>query len=261
MTDRVIETREGGVLSLTLNRPDKRNAIDRWMLEDFIAALRRADEDRRVRAVLLCGAGRHFCAGLDREDERGGEDFARACGQLALRAVVSLGKPVVAAVQGTCAGLGAAIALACDVRVMAEDGSLDPAGSDALVAEGGMSWFLVRSLGYGRAFDVLTRRDHLSALRCLELGLISEAVPHARLMVTATETAHALSALPAQGVACLKAALREASSASLMEAVGADAHWRHQERGAVELLTSNLPGPLARPRRLAYAWHEEGVSA
>ncbi len=241
MDERVTYDVKGGVAALMLNRAERRNAIDRWMLQSMIAALRQANEDPAARVVVLTGRGRGFCAGLDMVENRSlsadaGEEYSRMCGQLLLRAVTSLRKPLIVAAHGVCSGLGASLALACDMRIMSDEAVLDSGPADgSWVPEAGMSWFLTRHLGYGRAFDVVARRDRLTALRCLELGLASEVLPRERLMTETMAVAAVMAAQPAATLTCAKSALREAMGMTLMDAVASDAHLRRLEREAVEL--------------------------
>jgi enoyl-CoA hydratase/carnithine racemase len=116
MDERVTYDSASGVAVLMLNRAERRNAIDRWMLQSLIGALRRANEDPQARVVALTGLGRGFCAGLDLDenrslDDEAGEEYARTCGQLLLRAAGAVRKPIIVAAHGVCSGLGASLAL------------------------------------------------------------------------------------------------------------------------------------------------------
>lgn len=241
MDERVTYDSANGVAVLMLNRAERRNAIDRWMLQSMIGALRRANEDPQARVVALTGRGRGFCAGLDLDenrslDDEAGEEYARTCGQLLLRAAGAVRKPIIVAAHGVCSGLGASLALACDMRVMSDDTVLDPGPADgSWVPEAGMSWFLTRHLGYGRAFDVIARHDRLTAMRCLELGLASDVLPRETLMSETMRIAETLAAQPAHALTHAKSSLRDAIGMSLMDAVANDAHLRRLEREAGQI--------------------------
>jgi 2-(1,2-epoxy-1,2-dihydrophenyl)acetyl-CoA isomerase len=247
MDERVTYDSANGVAVLMLNRAVRRNAIDRWMLQSLIGALRRANEDPQARVLALTGHGRGFCAGLDLDESRSlgneaSEDYARTCGQLLLRAAGAVRKPIIVAAHGVCSGLGASLALACDMRVMSDDTVLDPGPADgSWVPEAGMSWFLTRHLGYGRAFDIIARHDRLTAMRCLELGLASDVLPRETLMAETMRIATTLAAQPAHALIHAKSALRDAIGISLMDAVANDAHLRRLEREAGELPRLSQP--------------------
>ena len=249
MEERVTYDVANGVAVLMLNRAERRNAIDRWMLQSLVGALRRANEDPGARVVVLTGRGRGFCAGLDMHENRSldgeaGEEYSRMCGQLLLRAAGAVRKPIIVAAHGVCSGLGASLALACDLRVMSDDASLDPGpGDGSWVPEAGMSWFLTRHLGYGRAFDVIVRHDRLTAMRCLELGLASEVLPRETLMPETMRIATTLAAQPAHSLTHSKTALRDAIGMSLMDAVASDAHLRRLEREAGDMPRLPQPAP------------------
>jgi len=249
MDERVTYDSANGVAVLMLNRAERRNAVDRWMLQSMIGALRRANDDPDARVVVLTGRGRGFCAGLDLDenrslDDEAGEDYARTCGQLLLRAAGAVRKPIIVGAHGVCSGLGASLALACDMRVMSDDTVLDPGPADgSWVPEAGMSWFLTRHLGYGRAFDVIARHDRLTAMRCLELGLASDVLPRETLMAETMRIATALAAQPVHALTYAKSALRDAIGMSLMDAVANDAHLRRLEREAGEMARLPQPAP------------------
>ncbi|MGH3012759.1 MAG: enoyl-CoA hydratase-related protein, partial [Gaiellaceae bacterium] len=177
-----VETRrDGSVLTIALNRPDKLNAFDAAMHKAFVAALKGAADDD-VRAVVLTGSGRGFCVGQDLAELREGErDVAALLRErwnrhvLALRA---LEKPVLAAVNGAAAGAGLSLACACDLRVAADSAAFVPAFVNVgLVPDTGGSWLIPRLLGYARAFEWMCSGRKLGAEEALAWGLVSEVVP------------------------------------------------------------------------------------
>lgn len=187
-------SRDGGVLELTLNRPEALNAFTAELHEALAAALKQA-RDPDVGAVLITGAGRGFCAGQDLSeigDTAVGELIRRHYNPN-LRALRSLGKPVVAALNGVAAGAGAALALACDLRIASSKASLVPGFiAIGLVPDSGLSWTATRLLGEARAFDWLTSNRRIGAEEALALGLVSEIVEPGELAARARERAQQL---------------------------------------------------------------------
>jgi 2-(1,2-epoxy-1,2-dihydrophenyl)acetyl-CoA isomerase len=204
-----VETaRDGAVLTITLNRPDVLNAFNQAMHEGLAAVLKEARSDE-VRAVVLTGAGRGFCVGQDLTE------FREAPGDIAdrlrrlyhpnVRAIRSLDKPVIAAVNGAAAGAGLSIACACDLRVAADSASFVPAFiSIGLIPDSGGSYFVTRLLGYARAFEWMTSGRKLSAAEAHDWGLVSEVVEADRLADRAGELAGTLAAMPTRGIGMTK---------------------------------------------------------
>ncbi|MBW8793470.1 MAG: enoyl-CoA hydratase/isomerase family protein [Streptomyces sp.] len=171
------ELTDDGVMLLTLNRPERHNA---WTLEMellYNELFDRAQADPRVRAVVLTGAGRSFCPGMDMSVLDGASSGARPwpTGQLPPRTrPMSFPKPVVAAVNGACAGIGFNQALMCDVRFAVPHARFAAAFSArGLVAEDGVSWILPRLVGYGNAADLLLSSRRLTGTEALSMGLVN----------------------------------------------------------------------------------------
>ncbi len=197
-------SQDAGVLTITLNRPDVLNALDRATHRQLQAALERA-RDPSVRAVVLTGAGRGFCVGQDLQE------FGAGAGDVAANlrenyhrnvlAIRALEKPVIAAVNGPAAGAGMSLALACDVRIASEDASLVPAFINiGLVPDSGGTWLVRRLLGAARAFEWLTTGRRLAAQEAREWGLVSEVVPAAELAERAAEVGRLFAAMPTRAV-------------------------------------------------------------
>jgi 2-(1,2-epoxy-1,2-dihydrophenyl)acetyl-CoA isomerase len=220
-------TSTGDVLTITLNRPEVLNAVNGAMHEALAAAL----EDARspgVRAVVVTGAGRGFCVGLDLQEVRGGGgDVAQVLRQGFNRhvlAIRSLEKPVIAVVNGPAAGAGLALALACDLRIAADAAVLVPAfDALALVPDTGATWFAPRLLGVARAFEWFTSGRRLTAAEALQWGLVSEVVPAADLGARSAALAAQYAALPTRAVWETKRLLDEAPLAPLEEQLEAEA--------------------------------------
>ena len=214
-------SRDGGVLTITLNRPDVLNAFNAELHRALAAALKEARSDD-VRAVVITGAGRGFCVGQDLNEFRdaAGDIGERLRGNyhpniLAMRA---LEKPVLASVNGPAAGAGLSLACACDLRIAAESASFVPAFiSIGLVPDSGSTYFVRRLLGTARAFEWMTSGRRLSAAEALEWGLVSEVVADDRLAGRTAERAAELAAMPTRGVALTKRLFDHAESSTLEE--------------------------------------------
>ena len=214
-------TRDGAVLTLTLNRPDVLNAFDAAMHEAFAAALKRA-RSPDVRAVVVTGAGRGFCVGQDlREleaDERDVADRLRTLYHPNVLAIRALEKPVVAAVSGAAAGAGLSLAFACDLRLASDQATFVPAFVNiGLVPDSGGSFFASRLLGYARAFEWMASGRRLTAAEAHAWGLVSEVVEHDRLAERAAELAQALAAMPTRAIAMTKRLFESAATSTLGE--------------------------------------------
>jgi 2-(1,2-epoxy-1,2-dihydrophenyl)acetyl-CoA isomerase len=215
-------SRTGGVLTITLNRPDVLNALNRAVHEQLAAALREARVPE-VRAVVLTGAGRGFCVGQDltefRENASGDIADRLRTGYipnvLALRA---LEKPVLAVVNGPAAGAGLSLACACDLRIAADSAAFVPAFIGiGLVPDSGATYFVPRLVGAARAFEWLTSNRKLTAAEAHAWGLVSEVVEDDALAARAAELAAGLAAAPTKAVAMTKRLVDRAAAATLEE--------------------------------------------
>ena len=221
MADEVLTSREGAVLTITLNRPDTYNAINRAMHVGLRAALAEAAH-AEVRAVVLTGAGRGFCSGQDlrefQELPGGVQQALEETYHPNIRAIRTLEKPVVAAINGACAGAGLSLACACDVRVASSEATFVPGFIGiGLVPDAGGTWFIHRSLGYARAFEWMVSNRRLSAAEALEWGLVSEEIPGDAFDERVSELARWYAALPTRGVAMTKQLFEHAFAASLQD--------------------------------------------
>jgi 2-(1,2-epoxy-1,2-dihydrophenyl)acetyl-CoA isomerase len=220
----ILVSQDSGVLQITLNRPDKLNSFNPAMHLELRAALQRAAEEPAVRAVLLTGAGRAFCAGQDlseREVAPGAAplDLSASLGSFynpLVRRIRELPKPVVCAVNGVAAGAGANIALACDLVLAARTASFVQAFSRiGLIPDSGGTWFLPRKVGMARAMGLALLGDKLSAEDAEKWGLIWKVLDDAELMKESLSTAKALSNGPTKAYALLKRALQASAGNSL----------------------------------------------
>ena len=215
---------EAGVQTITLNRPDKLNAFLPEMHQELRRALEQALDDAAIRAVLLTGAGRAFCAGQDlsqRKVDPGAApiDLSVSLGSYynpLVRRLRELPKPVVCAVNGVAAGAGANIALACDVVLAARSASFVQSFARlGLVPDSGGTWFLPRLVGPARAMGLALLAEPLPAEDAERWGLIWKAVDDAQLMSEATALARKLAAGPTKGYGLIKRALHASQSNSL----------------------------------------------
>jgi enoyl-CoA hydratase/carnithine racemase len=182
MSDVVQSTFDGGVAILTLNRPDRLNAWTAEMERAYFDLLEECGRSEEVRAIVVTGAGRGFCAGADMEElqaigQDGIEDRLEARQRRPQTFPLGIPKPIVAAINGPCAGIGLVQALMCDIRFAAEGAKLTTAFSRrGLVAEHGISWILPRLVGPARALDLLLSGRVVLAEEAAALGVVNRAL-------------------------------------------------------------------------------------
>jgi 2-(1,2-epoxy-1,2-dihydrophenyl)acetyl-CoA isomerase len=222
----VLAALESGVLTLTLNRPRRLNAMSHALIEAMNRELARARDDDAVRAVLLTGAGRGFCAGADLAGPGPGDpaaDGQRDVGAVMdrlfnpmIRALRALPKPIVAAVNGVAAGGGANLALACDIVLAARSARFDQAFVRiSLLPDLGGTWFLPRVVGDARARALALLGASVPAEEAERMGMIWQVVDDAALMAEATQLARNLAAGPTLAYAAIKKAIDAAGTNTL----------------------------------------------
>jgi 2-(1,2-epoxy-1,2-dihydrophenyl)acetyl-CoA isomerase len=202
------------VATITLDRPEALNALTIALKTELLGALRRVGRDRSIRAVVLTGAGRAFCAGQDLK-ERLGPGVPPLAVEIRERyapiisAMTGLDVPLVGAINGVAAGAGASLAMACDIRIAADTASFVLAfGRIGLVPDSGATWFLPRLVGASKAAELALLGDTLSAADAERFGLVARVVPADDLAATARSVATTLAALPPGALAATKRALR-----------------------------------------------------
>jgi 2-(1,2-epoxy-1,2-dihydrophenyl)acetyl-CoA isomerase len=225
MSDEIVYEVDSGVATITLNRPEKLNATTASMLlqlQEAFAAAAAADE---VRAVLMTGAGRGFCAGQDLGDRQVAGDGSRAP-DLAesldtlynpiVRAITTMPKPVVGAVNGVAAGAGANLAFACDIVIAARSAKfIEVFSRIGLIPDAGGTWLLPRLIGRGRAMGAALLAEPIPAETALDWGLIWEVVEDDDLLDHARSLARQLARGPTRGYGYIKQALLAATAPSL----------------------------------------------
>lgn len=217
-----------GVRTLTLNRPEAFNSLTVELKELLLAALTEAADAPDVRAVVLTGAGKAFCAGQDlkehvaalRSDDPAPFRTVAEHYNPIVRALTGMPKPVIAAVNGTAAGAGASFAYACDLRIAGESTKFLMAfATIGLTADSGASWTLPRLIGYGRAMEMMLLAKPVTAERALEIGMVTQVVPDADVLTTAVELASRMATGPTTGYGKIKEALLTGAGADLEAAL------------------------------------------
>jgi 2-(1,2-epoxy-1,2-dihydrophenyl)acetyl-CoA isomerase len=213
-------TRDGAVQTITLNRPEVFNAFNRALHAALSDALKEA-RDPGVRAVVVTGAGRGFCAGQDLKEFGEAGDVGgslRATYHPNVLAIRALEKPVIAAVNGACAGAGLSFACACDFRIASDVASFVPGFIGiGLVPDAGGTFFINRLLGPSRAFEWMSSNRKLTAAEAHAWGLVSEVVEADALAARAAELAALYAALPTRAIGMTKRLFDHADTATLEE--------------------------------------------
>jgi 2-(1,2-epoxy-1,2-dihydrophenyl)acetyl-CoA isomerase len=244
MTQDLLESVRDGVALLTLNRPDRLNAMSRSMLDGLLSALSRLAEDPDVGAVVLTGAGRGFCAGGDVKAMAEGleaegatlEERAQALrGRMEVsRWLHEMPKPTIAMVRGAAAGAGLSLALACDLRIAGDTARLAPAFARVgYSGDFGGSWFLTQLVGSAKARELYYTADIVDAPQALQLGLVNRVVPDARLEEETMALALRLARGPRVALRYMKRNFNAAESGTLKDSLDLEA-WHHTRCGMTD---------------------------
>ena len=216
------------IATITLNAPERMNTISGPMLDGLSALLLKADADRNVRAIILTGAGRAFCAGLNLEAATSGQSMesnAISSGHLDLKntpptILFNMDTPTICAINGGAAGYGMDTALGCDIRVMSDKAKMAAAFTKrGVVPESGGTWFLPRLLGWEKAAQLIFTGRTLTAAECLEYGLVANVVPHEDLMDQARAIAKEIAGNAPMAVQASKRMMRMGMSEPFTEHV------------------------------------------
>ena len=219
---------DSAVAVITMTAP----SLDVAAKVSLLTAVLEAADDPTVRAVLLTGTGRVFCTGQDLREhaqalqERPADAFATLTDHYhpLIRALTGMPKPVLAAINGSCAGAGLSIAMACDLRIAAEDARFNTAFTTiGLTADSGLSASLSRAVGPARATELLLLAQPFSAQEALQWGLVGRLLPADQVAAAGEELAHRLAAGPTQAYAAVKQAIRQAWAAPLDDVLASEA--------------------------------------
>jgi len=208
---------EGHVRVLTLDRPEKKNAFDNALYHELAAQIRKAVGERSVRVLVVTGSGDAFSAGQDMS-EMNVEAGAAGGFPALLAALEECDKPIVAAVNGTCAGAGVSLAMAADFRLASDKASFLMAFVKiGLVPDAGGTWFLPRLVGLSKAVEMCMTGDKIDAAEAQRIGLVHRVVPHAELAAEAGKLAAKLAVLPTKAIGFMKRAFLRSYGSSLEE--------------------------------------------
>jgi 2-(1,2-epoxy-1,2-dihydrophenyl)acetyl-CoA isomerase len=243
---------EGPVHRLTLNRPDRRNALTPALARELAEELDRLEEAGSAQVILLTGAGGHFCAGLDLHWLRGLGEMPDTAAlqhglsdfQSAVRAIVRSSVPVLAVLRGTAAGFGLDLALACDMRIAAAGATFTSAFARmGLVPDGGSTFTLPRLIGVGHALRFLMAGETLDAARARAIGLVDDVLPDEALDADVARLVQALAGAASSSLRTIKRLVRAAELGALEQALSSE--------GAAQIQA--LRGSEFRERLLAFA--------
>ena len=235
MSEIIRYEQRGAVGIITLHRPESMNSFNTELRAALVDAFAKAHEDDSVRVVVFTGKGRCFSAGADLKAgiDRDVEEILQSEYRPVQEAIATIPKPVIAAVPGSAAGIGMSMALQCDLVLMADNAFLlSPFTTISLVPDGGLSWLLVRQLGYRRAFQLSVESERISAEQCVGLGLANKVVPADELLESAVEWAQALARRAPLSLAATKKAMRFAADNNWSDAYDLEARLQGELLGS-----------------------------
>ncbi len=229
-TEELLVEQDERVLVITFNRPDRLNTISPDMLQELSLVLTAANKDPEVRCIVLTGAGKGFCAGLDLVDVGKGGIGSRSSGgrpkqlfdlrDAPITVMWGIDKPVIAAINGAAAGYGMDMSLIADMRIAGESAKMAAVMVKRnVVPESGGTWLLPRLVGWGKAAEIYYRGRTLNARESLEMGLVNTVVPDAQLMDTAMQWAHEIAENAPMAVQTTKRMMRMGMEESFDTAV------------------------------------------
>ena len=230
MENPVLFNVKNGVATITLNRPDRYNAVNQELVDGISSSLIKCEIEESIRSVVITGAGRGFCSGADMSvfgnevtpEQR--SQYIIDQYQPLINQFFSLKKPIIGAINGTAAGVGAAFALACDFRVMSDQSAILFAFVNiGLGPDGGASWLLARQVGYSRALEIATSGKKVTGQKCLELGLTNRIVNQDEILSNAQEWAADFAIRPTLAIGIAKEDMFYAVNHSLNEAIAFEA--------------------------------------
>ncbi len=229
-----------GALTITLNRPDVLNAFNSKMGSELLDALKQAQRDPSVRAIVLTGAGRAFSSGEDLKARQAegitefGSTLRNRYNPIVLK-LRTIEKPVLASVNGVAAGAGCSLALACDLRIASEKASfLEAFVRVGLVLDSGATFFLPRLVGLGKAAEMAFLGDSVGAQDALKLGLVNRLVPHEELEQATKEMAARLAKSPTRAIGLMKRAMNRALTMELEDVLEYEVHAQETAGGTAD---------------------------
>ena len=222
---------EAGVITISLNRPERYNAFNGQMRADLLKALQSAEQDNSCRAIVLTGEGKAFCSGQDLKDIEGKKidfsDFLKTGYNPVIRAMRNMPKPIIARINGVAAGAGCSLALACDFIVADDRASfVEVFVGIGLVLDSGSSYFLPRLVGSNRAFELATMGNKVSASKAVEWGMINRAVDTEKLDEEVNKVASYYAKAPTLAIASMKKMLNDSLTSTLDEVLDYEAHYQ-----------------------------------
>jgi 2-(1,2-epoxy-1,2-dihydrophenyl)acetyl-CoA isomerase len=212
---------QDGIATITLNRPEVYNAFNDPLSYELQDALKKAEKDSAVRVVVLTGAGKAFSSGQDLKAsmESGKRDLSESLHKRynpIIRAIRNMPKPVICRLNGVAAGAGCSLALACDMIIACEEATMiEIFVNIALVLDSGSSYFLPRTVGYHRAFELATKATKITAAEALQMGLVNKVVPASGLDAAVQAEAAYYAAAPTKAIALMKKMLTKGMTEDL----------------------------------------------
>lgn len=222
--------KEGGVVRLSMNRPEVYNAFNNELTFELQDAFKQIRRDNEVRVVVLTGEGKAFCSGQDlkasqADPNRSFLDSVRKRYNPLIKAMRELPKPIICRLNGVAAGAGCSVALACDIIVASDQATLIEVFINiGLVPDSGSSYFIPRLVSPARAFELCTMGSKLSAIQAYEWGMINKVVPHEQLDAAVQEYVDYYATAPTKAVGMIKKMLNKAQTASLDEMLEYEAY-------------------------------------
>jgi len=219
-TSLLLETNQG-IATITLNRPEVYNAFNDPLSYELQEALKQVEKDKEVRVVVLTGAGKAFCSGQDLKASReaGARSFSESLHKRynpIIRGIRNMPKPVICRLNGVAAGAGCSLALACDLVIASETATLiEIFVNIALVLDSGSSYFLPRTIGYHRAFEMATKASKLGAPEALQLGLVNKVVKPEELDAAVQAEAEFYANAPTKAIGLMKKMLTKGMTENL----------------------------------------------
>ena len=230
MEKAVLFEKEKNIAIITFNRPQRYNAVNQDLVDGINDSLSIVENDNEIRAVVLTGNGKGFCSGADmsvfggKVSSEQRRDYIVEQYQPLMNRFFKIKKPIIGAINGTAAGVGAAFALACDLRVMSKESALLYAFVNiGLGPDGGASWLLARQVGYSKAFEIAISGKKVFGEECSKLGLTNRIVEKEDILNDAKKWAHELSVRPTLAIAIAKADMMYSMDNNLNDTIAFEA--------------------------------------